>query len=225
VAQPNFRDDAAYISYERFGRRFFELAVSPERVAAAFGELAGSSFDFGPIGAGPGRLAKVSARVHVGLPILHREDGDTIAFDLTIPIRLHLLIDLSVDKQRFDVDGDVALRLTVRAAEPLLVIIDVDEPAASDVRIDVRAETLRGSVLRALGSVDDEIKRFVSRYIAEEIRKPHIEATRTIDVVAQIDRAWSVPTAAGSDRDQPIVNSSPTSGASHGSTTSAAATD
>ncbi|MCX5043874.1 hypothetical protein OG921_11925 [Aldersonia sp. NBC_00410] len=195
MAQPNHRDDAGYISYESFGRRFFELAVSPERVAAAFGQLAGSSFDFGPIGAGPGRLVKVSARVHVGSPTLVRDDGETISFDLSIPIRLHLLIDLSVDKQRFDVDGDVALRLTVRAAEPLRVLIDVDEPDVRDVHIDVRAETLRGSVLRALGSVDDEIKRFVARYIAKEIHKPHIEAARTIDVIDQIDRAWSAPSA------------------------------
>jgi hypothetical protein len=47
VAQPNLGDDAPYISYEQFGRRFFELAVSPERVAAAFGELAGNSFEIG----------------------------------------------------------------------------------------------------------------------------------------------------------------------------------
>jgi hypothetical protein len=224
VAQPNVSEDAAYISYESFGRRFFELAVSPERVVGAFGELAGSSFDFGPIGAGPGRLAKVSAKVHVGSPVLKRNDGETITFDLTIPIRLHLLIDLSVDKQRFDVDGDVALRLTVRAAEPLWVIIDVDEPSSADVLIDVRAETLRGSVLRALGSVDDEIKRFVARYIAKEIHKPHIEAARTIDVISQIERAWSTPTGkrdeAGADAPAAVVHES-----GDVSTTSAAAAD
>ncbi|WP_068280809.1 hypothetical protein [Aldersonia kunmingensis] len=217
MAQPNVSDDAAYISYENFGRRFFELAVSPERVAAAFGELAGSSFDFGPIGAGPGRLAKVSAKVHVGSPELKRNDGETITFDLTIPIRLHLLIDLSVDKQRFDVDGDVVLRLTVRAAEPLWVIIDVDEPSSEDVLIDVRAETLRGNVLRALGSVDHEIKRFVARYIAQEIRKPHIEAARTIDVISQIERAWSTPTGkrdeSGEDAPDESGNAPTTSGA------------
>lgn len=183
--------EPVYISYERFGRRFFELAVSDTRIAGAFTELAGSSFDFGPIGAGPAKLAKVSANVAIGDPSLARNAGDLIRFDLNIPLRLHLLIDLAVDKQHFDVDGHIALRLTARAAEPLQVVIDVDEPRSRDVHIDVRPASLRGSVLRVLGSVDGEIKRFVARYVAEEIHKPHVVKARMIDVADRIQSAWS----------------------------------
>ena len=34
-----------YVTYEDFGRRFFELAVTEERVAAAFAEIAGDEFE------------------------------------------------------------------------------------------------------------------------------------------------------------------------------------
>ncbi len=179
------------MSYEDFGRRFFEHAVTQERVAAAFTDLAGSAFDFGPIGAGPARLAKVSAHVLLGTPTLNREEAAVISFELVIPVEVDLSIDLAVDKHRFSVDGAVHLRLTARAAEPLRVIIDVDEPKRRDVKINVSSESLRGALFRIFASVDHEIKRFVARYIAREIDKPHIRRARDIDIAARIEAAWA----------------------------------
>lgn len=52
-----------YVTYEEFGRRFFEVAVTPDRVAAAFADIAGSEFAMEPISQGPGgspRLARTS---------------------------------------------------------------------------------------------------------------------------------------------------------------------
>jgi hypothetical protein len=43
-----------FVTYEEFGRKFFEVAVTPERVAAAFADIAGSQFDMEPIAQGPG---------------------------------------------------------------------------------------------------------------------------------------------------------------------------
>ena len=48
----------AFITYEEFGRRFFEYAVTPERVAAAFADIAGNEFAMEPIAQGPGGIAK-----------------------------------------------------------------------------------------------------------------------------------------------------------------------
>ena len=55
-----------FVTYEEFGRRFFGLAVTEDRVAAAFADIAGDSFEMGPMSQGPGGLAKVSARVAIG---------------------------------------------------------------------------------------------------------------------------------------------------------------
>ncbi len=181
-----------YISYEEFGRRFLEYAASPARIAGAFSRLTGAAFDFGPIGVGPGRLAKVSAQVRLGEPVLVRNLGEEITFELIIPLKVDLLLDLTVDRHRFDVDGAVRVHLIVRTAEPLRVIIDIAEPRPSDVRVNVAAATRRGRLLRLLASVDHEIRRFIARYVAREIRKPHIAAVREIDVATRLDAAWRI---------------------------------
>ncbi|BCK53346.1 hypothetical protein [Nocardia wallacei] len=182
----------AHLSYEEFGRRFLLYAASEQRIAGAFAQLTGAAFDFGPIGVGPGRLAKVSAQVQLGEPRLERDVGDLIEFDLAIPLGVDLLLDLALDRHNFQVDGFVHIHLTVRTAEPLRVLIDIAEPRPGDVRINVATATRRGQLLRILASVDHEIRRFVARYIAKEIRKPHIAAVRDIDVAARLDAAWKV---------------------------------
>lgn len=50
--------DHDYITYEEFGRRFFEVAVTEERVGDAIGAIAGDEFEMGPIGQGTGRLPR-----------------------------------------------------------------------------------------------------------------------------------------------------------------------
>ncbi|WP_051021258.1 hypothetical protein [Nocardia araoensis] len=180
------------ISYVEFGRRFLEYAASEARIAGAFAELTGSAFDFGPIGVGPGRLAKVTAQVQLGSSRLRRRDGETIAFELIIPLDVDLLLDLAVDRHRFHVEGTVHLYLTVRTAAPLRVVIDIADPQPADVRVSVAAATRRGQLLRVLASVDHEIRRFVARYIRAEIRKPHIAAVCDIDVAQRLDEAWKL---------------------------------
>ncbi|WP_280344047.1 hypothetical protein [Nocardia abscessus] len=180
------------ISYAEFGRRFLEYAASEERISGAFDQLTGTAFDFGPIGVGPGRLAKVTAEVQLGSARRRRHDEETIAFELIIPLDLDLLLDLAVDRHRFHAEGTVHLHLTVRTAAPLRVVIDIAEPRPGDVRVDVAAATKRGQLLRILASVDHEIRRFVARYISAEIRKPHIAAVRDIDVARRLDEAWKL---------------------------------
>ncbi|QLY32710.1 hypothetical protein [Nocardia huaxiensis] len=182
----------SYTSYEEFGRSFLEYAASEERILGAFEKLTGEAFEFGPIGAGPGRIAKLSASVRLQQPRLNREVQDNISFDLVIPLDVDLLIDLSVDRYPFHVDGTIHLHLTVRTAAPLRVLIEIDEPQPSNVRINVASASKRGELLRIIASVDHEIRRFVSRYIAEELCKPNIQAATDIDVAARLDAAWKL---------------------------------
>ena len=111
-----------FVTYEEFGRRFFDIAVTEERVAAALAEIAGDEFEMGPMAQGPGGLAKVTARVKVNQPHVRRNLGDTLTFAIRIPLEIELIVDLRIDRQRFKVDGDIALRATARAAEPLTAI-------------------------------------------------------------------------------------------------------
>jgi len=179
-----------YVSYEEFGRRFFEEAVTEERVAAAFAEIAGGDITMGPMSQGPGGLAKVTARVKIQQAEVSRTVADTITFAVRIPLLIELIVDLRLDKQRFIVDGDIALRATARAAEPLMIVIDVAKPRPSDIAVHVTSKSLRGEIVRIIGGVDGEIRRFVAAYVAEEIDSPASQQAKIIDVATAVASAW-----------------------------------
>lgn len=180
-----------YVSYENFGRRFFEVAVTEERVGASFAAFAGTEFEMAPIGQGPGKIAKVSAKVKIKEPRVSRNVADAITFDIHIPLLIDLLVDLRLDKQRFRVDGDIALSATARAAEPLLLIVDVAKPRPSDITVHVSSKSIRGEVLRIIAGVDGEIRRFIAQYVADEIDSPQSQAAQVIDVAEQLDQTWT----------------------------------
>jgi hypothetical protein len=180
-----------YVTYEEFGRKFFEVAVTEARVAAAVAEIAGDQFEVGPIAQGPGKIAKVTAKVRIQRPQVSRTVGRLITFAIHIPLAIDLVVDLRLDKPRFTVAGDIALRATARAAEPLLLIIDVAKPMPSDISVHVTSRSIRGEVLRIVAGVDAEIRRFIAKYVVDEIDKPQSQAAQTIDVAERLDAAWS----------------------------------
>ena len=180
-----------YVTYEQFGRKFFEIAVTEERVAAAFAAIAGDEFEMGPIAQGPGKFARVSAKVKILQPQVRRTVGYTIDFSVRIPLRIDLVIDLRLDKQRFTVAGEVGLRATAKAAEPLVLIIEVAKPRPSDIRVDVSSQSIRGELLRIIAGVDGEIRRFIAKYVSDEIDKPASRQAQVIDVAERLDKAWT----------------------------------
>lgn len=178
------------LTYEQFGRRFFEVAVTQERVGSAFASLTGGSFDVGPIPSGPGGVARVWATVEIGEPLITRHVGELITFTVEIVLSIRLVVDLRIDRVRYDVDGLITLPLTVRAAEPLELRIEVVPPRAQDVIVGVASKNLRAEFIRAVGQVDAEIKRFIAKYVADEIEQPEVKQARVIDVAAELGRAF-----------------------------------
>ena len=181
---------ADYITYEEFGRRFFEIAVTEDRVGGAIAAIAGDAFEMGPIAQGPGKIAKVTARVRILEPRVSRQVGESITFSIRIPLEIDMVVDLRIDKPRFMVFGEISLRATARAAEPLLLILDVEKPRSSDIAIHVTSKSLRGEVVRIVGGVDAEIRRFIAAHVAGEIDSPESAKAKVIDVAEQIGSAW-----------------------------------
>lgn len=179
------------ITYEEFGRRFFEIAVTEERVGNAIAEIAGDAFEMGPMGQGPGKIAKVTAKIRIQKPRLTRHVGPMITFAIRIPLEIDMVVDLRIDKPKFVVFGEIALRATARAAEPLLLVLDVEKPRASDISIHVTSKSLRGEVVRILGGIDAEIRRFIAAHVAGEIDSPASQKAKVIDVADSIDDAWT----------------------------------
>ena len=179
------------MTYEEFGRRFFEIAVTDERVGSAIADIAGAEFSMGPMAQGPGKIAKVTANVKVQDPSVTRQLGEQITFDIRIPLEIELLIDLRIDKPRFKVFGEIALRATAIAARPLSLILDVEKPNPSDISIHITSKTLRGELVRIVGGVDAEIKRFIAQHVAGEIDSPESANAKVIDVGGQIAEVWT----------------------------------
>ncbi|MEO6471732.1 MAG: hypothetical protein ABIR57_07555 [Aeromicrobium sp.] len=180
-----------YISYEEFGKRFFALAVSEERILGAVNMLAGEPIDVGPIGVGPGRIAKVTATGAIGQAVATRIDGDDVSYRVVLPVNLVFELNLQVDTHRFHADLEVPLVLTARAADPLQVFIEIAAPRPKEVVVKLRAEGLRASVLSKAVGVEGELQRFVAKYVGREVNKPAIVRARTVNVGGSIDAAWA----------------------------------
>lgn len=178
-----------YLSYEEFGRAFFEIAVTEKRIGAAFSAIAGEEFQVGPLPAGPGGVVKVVADVRIAEPEITRHVDELITFTVQLPLAIGLLIDLKLDRLHYDVDGLITLPLTVRCARPLQLRIEVDPPAPRDVFVDVASRNMRGEIIRNLAQVDAEIRRVIAKTVAEEIDKPEVHAARFIDVATELARA------------------------------------
>lgn len=179
------------ISYEEFGRRFFEIAVTEDRVGDAIGTIAGDEFAMGPFSQGPGKIAKVSARVQIKQPIVTRELGEHIDFKIRIPLEIDLTIDLRIDRPRFIVFGEINLKATAVAAHPLVLILDVQQPRAADIAIHVTSSSIRAELVRIVGNVDGEIRRFIAHHVAGEINSPGAQKAKVIDIGSMIDSAWT----------------------------------
>ena len=184
-------DDFEYVSYEDFGRRFYEIAVTEERVGDAIAAIAGDEFEMGPMGQGPGKIAKVTAKVRIQEPRVTRSNGELITFAIRIPLEIDMVIDLRIDKPKFMVFGEIALSATARAAEPLLLILDVQKPRPSDIAIHVTSKSLRAELLRIVAGVDAEIRRFIAAHVAGEIDSPASMKAKVIDVAERLDAAWT----------------------------------
>ncbi len=180
-----------YITYEEFGRKFFEVAVTEERVGGAIAAIAGDEFEMGPMGQGPGKIAKVTARVKIQKPRVTRIVGEAITFAIRIPLEINMVVDLRIDRPKFMVFGEIALSATARAAEPLLLILDVQKPRASDISIHVTSKSLRAEVVRVIGGIDAEIRRFIAAHVSGEIDSPASQKAKIIDVANRLDAAWT----------------------------------
>jgi hypothetical protein len=182
--------DDEVVSYQQWGVDFFAEAVSGARILGAVDNIAGQPIDFGPIGVGPGKIAKVRAFGEIGAASAHRIDGGEIAYRVELPVTLTFELNLQVETHTFHAELLVPLTLTARALEGVRIFIDVDPPTPAEVEVKVRAEGIRASIMQRVANIEGELQRFVAKYVARETTKPHVEAARTIDVSAAIDKAW-----------------------------------
>lgn len=177
------------IDYARWGERFFATAVTAERVLNGVNVLSGRPIDVGPLGVGPGRIAKVIARGHIGTATGQRVGSDPVSFHVDLPVALQFSIDLGMDKQNFDADITVPLVITARARADLAIALEVTPPETNQVVVRLKAQGLRASLTSKAANVEGELRRFVAKYVTKELGKPYVRDATVIDVAAAIERA------------------------------------
>ena len=92
------------IDYRTWGVEFFHQAVTEERVLRGVNVLSGRPIDVGPMGVGPGKLVKVTAKGQIGTATGRRVSDDPVSFHITLPVPIEFMIDLGVDKHRFNAE-------------------------------------------------------------------------------------------------------------------------
>jgi hypothetical protein len=181
-------------SYQDFGVRFFERAATGERILGVLSGMLAAPIRVGPMGAGPGRLAKVEASGAYGKPAITQIDTEPIQFRLVVPVAVDFTLDLGLSPLRFKADLVVPFVLTARAEPDLQVVIDVRPPKPSELTIKVHAAGLQAKVVQKVADVDYELRMFLARYIERELTKPYIEQARHIDVAIHMDRIMPAAT-------------------------------
>jgi hypothetical protein len=178
------------ISYDEFGMRFMDLVLHRDRVMESINRVLGEDFRLGPIGAGPGRkVAKVTATGTFGKA--HGDAlPDVVGYQVNLPVHVSFHLDLSVDLLRFDADVLLPLRLTMELVEPLTILWHITPPDADDVVMTVASDSRRATVLQKLTGLDEELRRFIVRFVERELEKPHVRKAMRIDLVTLIDNAW-----------------------------------
>lgn len=181
--------EAGECSYETFGVRFFEYALTTARIESALSGLTGRAIDFGPKTVGTAGIAKISATGAIGKAAVIRTRDRPLTFQVTIPIDLKLKVRLAGRDQRFRADVKAGLALTVHAAKPLRLVIHAEAPTAQNVEVILKAEGLGASMLNAVAGIDGELRKVVARQIARKLDDPEMRKMRDIDIAARIDKA------------------------------------
>jgi hypothetical protein len=184
--------DGDEISYEQFGVNFVTKVVTPERVAATIGRVSGSTVSAGPMAAGPGGAASVTATGTIGdieAQVSFRRE--LLGFDATIPIDLQLDVRVAGSNHRYIGDVTVSLRLGVRAVAPLSLMIDVDQVRPEDVRVSLKAGGVRAKFLQRLGGIDEEVRSTVATIVGQRLESPEARAVRELHILDFVDQAWN----------------------------------
>ena len=195
-------DGDATIGYDQWGIDFFTEAINEERVLDAVRIIAGQQIEFGPVDAGPGGIATVKAYGEIGQPSANLIPGEHVCYRVLLPLELTFEVALQVE-QRFEAELLVPFTLRAVPRAGVGIFIEAEPPRPADMQVELHAQGMRSSVLQRVADVEGELRRFVTEYVIELLDKPHVLATRTIDVCGAMDGVWAVIRPRPEDGNQP----------------------
>ena len=178
------------LDYRSFGEAFIYRAVTPERIVDAVSRIAGDEVKLGPIKAGPGGRATVNAWGRIGEPEADEAASDPLVYSVRLPVDVSLEVKVGT-VSRYRASGAVDLRLAVRTAEPLRIVIDVEPVRPEHISFRVDAHGVQAKLLGRAGDVDGELRRHTAVYVNERISDPATSRFTNIDLLPLIEEVWS----------------------------------
>lgn len=174
----------------RFARQVLRSAARPERIAEVIAEIVGDRIEVGPVHAGPGGLASVTATGRPGKVRAAACDGEEWDVALELPIGLRLRVDLAGVIGRFVATVRVRLRVELVLEDPCAVFVRTEEVSQEHVDIRVRPVDGPARLLDRLADVRSLAAEHVVAYVRDLLSSSEIREVRRIDIAQVIERAW-----------------------------------
>lgn len=180
------------VTLSEFATRLLDVAADPERVATAASCVIENPMTIGPLRAGPGGIARASAICYVGIVSGRRIDDDAWDMVLDVPVRVGAKVAVAGQRFKFGCAIELAVRLRIKPADDLAVIVDVDAIGPDDVTTRVHAQDIPAKVVSLGYNVEADVVRLVIAHANEMIGSDRIMQVRRVDVAQVIDRAWTL---------------------------------
>ncbi len=177
------------IGYEEFGRRLVEQAITADRVEAALAGFADGEFDSSiKLAAG---LVRAEGRGNVSkIRVDTLLDDDVLAFVATLHVDMQVAVRVSGVANRYTAKGTIRLALRPVIDDDLSIVIDVPRVTEQDVALKLRPDGAVAAIIDQLGSVEDQVRREVVRFVNARKDTPEALDRRRIDIGASIVAEW-----------------------------------
>jgi hypothetical protein len=177
------------ISYDEFGRRLIEAIVTADRVEESLSGFVSGAFDTqvrlaaGLVRAeGSGNVTKISVDTLLS--------DDLLVFVATLDVDMDVLVRVSGVPNRYTAKGTITLTLTPLIDEDLSISIDIPKVTADDVALRLRPKGAVASIIDQLGSVEEQVRREVAKFVNARKDSSAALAQRRIDVGGTIAAEW-----------------------------------
>jgi hypothetical protein len=177
------------LSYKDFGEAFILAAVTPERLISAVKRIAGDSVELGPLRAGPGGAAVVTAQGTIGEPIADELGSELLSYAVRLPVDVFFQARVGATG-KFKAKGEVTVRLTVRTVHPLAIVIDVHLVSPRDVTFVIEARGVQSRLMQMAADIEGELKAHTAAFVNEQISRPEAARLTRIELLPMIEAAW-----------------------------------
>ena len=177
------------ISYEEFGRRLIEAIVTADRVEEALKGFASGAFETSvKLAAGLVRAegAGEVTRIHVDSLL----DDDLLVFVATLHVDMQVLVRVSGVPSRYTATGKVTLVIRPLIDDDLSIVIDIPKITEADVSLKLRPSGTVASIIDQLGSVEEQVRREIVKFVNKRKDAPDAQQLRRIDVGGTIVQEW-----------------------------------